>query len=812
MFAVVFAASFCLVLGAKAQSYNRYVKPLWLQDATGEMPETWGWQKDPKSMEALAYLASTLAFDSDEFGCAQPLVRGWPSPTQYSVSDKPSECSKATLARCPSNRAKSSAGAGTAIDKVGLEKFLKTLGPWGYCSTNGQDRLELMGQFSPELEALPFYKDNFIAKASGSSAHLQDSYALIPRALRRQALSTLRQMIDFSRGGTCDDYRKNKNVLWRHIIERPAYYYDCAYRVPKDVAPPSNPLITAFTNSNQDVTFVPRVQDAWPPAHDLDSKECVKPLAKLYFESTNCSGPALLYFDMAKKDLNFFRVRDKSVPAQSVVELSATTAPKYGDVQSAKKMVWTAYFTEILDKTIYYTSVGGDAYRRTVRFIEQPTTDIDVTHHDAVDAPYIQAYVRMGETANAQYNSIHSVLVPGTACRLTVSGTLPTDPSLKYAPPSGAGSGYYGYLDRVPGNARHYSGVILRQYRDIFADPVVDLANDPTKIRAMITNQYFMNVLDFIKPANAAAPSSIELESMYPVSMTGPSASPPPAPATAPPAIRTVKINEWWVPDEFGDKTGLAQGLMCGEGEELYSLGRNDADFGSYTKDFFRKTAPTPSQFCARYLFSRQPRRDAATGVDILGDAGNPLPDMSFLSNGVRGGAMICENDPLIQSVTAVDFSGGANNFYDPGPSDGVIVAPPAVSYLNRLNANHILISVLGSMPAPKVLDSATFFDRNAPSGSKIGGIANRAIGLGDPVRGNPYPDSGAMAAGIQPSIPTNYGFCVATRLSPELPNSSMGPLAIPMRNYMIDLVVNNTSGLGPNVPPYNTPPHCSLP
>ncbi len=758
----VFAGQIVVLVFSTGSAFSQStftVNSDWFRQVEDSKTTNWAWQTNPELLSAISYMAAGVAFDYDEYKA---------DPTWGSK--------ESVFNRCPRPE----------TDET--ESFISRFSNIGYCTMkDARSGIDFLGRPPIEIRETKYFRDHFRDRANGTSAHIADSYAILPLALRRQGLATLTQIWAPM---SCPVYKSNKNIQQKREIAAPAIFYDCAYR---------DPTLPALGNQ---IPFTPR--DRGLPSHlgERLGGECTARGHSFYFLGENCQGQALVYLNMTEKDFDFVRLRDESDWSGAITTRTPAPAERAGLAAEIKK----AFFTEIVDRTIY-AAPTGEVFRRTVEF----TGDgVGLNHSQAnkADLENMRLYWR------GDLNQIQSAyVVVGNEWRCRRRGDFTAPDHL----PSG-GSGYYAYLDRIPGPIEKHAGFIARQYRDVYIDvdeefKADDFATREMKRRALVRNNYTLEVYDLDYDEDRSATGGpIHTASWlhkFPVSRVGPqypvnynvdirgqaryfsnrlpgmtTATPlDQAPLPVPDLIavagtnyhrvnsQAISINEYWTEDPYSDSLGIFPALTCSPGENMTFIGRNNRAWDS------RKSEGDAVKDCLRFPLSKRMRL-STDPTNAFGPAGNPLSDLSFLSFGAVASAMFCNGDPATLSSVS-------NSYRNPGGAAATAFAlPGSASDQNMLD----YLSKIDDWRS-RVIGADQFFEANSTAAMSIG---SRSLWLGDETK--------QIA-----DLPINYGQCVVKKMPNESPLHSMGPLSIPMQHYLIDLVIENVdkldSGQAPNCP-----------
>lgn len=776
----------------------RDVRAEWYTQATGVYRERYAWQMDRGFLNALVYQLNLYVYDMNTYGCK----------LGADVDPMGASC-LAPMQKCPNTVTPKETG-------LDLPTFLAAFAQYGYC----RDKEEVTGtNFPASVKNSPLFRTNFENQLA-EYAPFQESYASVPVALRRTIHALTKNIWSHM---TCNDFNTKKNVVTTRVVSAPIMNYDCAaYQEGK--------------NTTTDFPFVPRDRGM--------NGRCVQ-RTHIYFTGPNCTGTPLFLASTNKnvKNLAFFRVRspdsglleDKNMivqppalpitPPPGPVEIFNNTfvafdgppvrkydlallrfyrthdyttgdGATYGNINPS--MVAHAYYTEILDKTIYY-AFENEAFRRTVKFVPVSTAG------STADAPYIKAYLEKSDVQSyySDLDTDFTKFVASAPVCVSGNGSIP--------------DGLYGVLDAVEGSVSRYSGVVFNHYRDR------SIKTDDVAINSALKDHtYDLGTRNVACGAASLAETLVptnrpKITDLYPVTATShravgtdhpcgrsldSSSTPATYPYQQPPAVsgtvyydgfKPRTIHEWWSESPISDKTGLLQAVTCRVDENLIGLGRNSRNFGLDT-DPNRGTLERAQHYCLRYPFGREFRTDASTGQVLFSDTGSPLPEVSTLTRGTIAGAMVCEDDEYVMTnPNPLNFQARIESPVTPGYTMFNYAAKvPSVAGVSMLS----VIASRGATGGKKVINASAvdaqneFLQTKWPGGDSILPVAARGFKMGDP--------------GAEDALPRNYGLCARFKTLPEHRDYLMGPLAIPVRNYLILLVGRNTNEM-----PLARPPKC---
>jgi hypothetical protein len=689
------------------------IRPEWYslaKDGAGQ--ERYAWQSNPTFTDALIYLASSMIFDANAYAC-----------TNFT---DPNTCFD-FMSRCPKPK-----DINGALDTKGHALFMDNFNYFNYCRMNSEAaRAEMTGNVPDAVKSATVYNAKFMPLAP-SNGYLIDSYALLPKDLRRHTMGVIKQM--WSGIKTCTEFKQRRNVISLREIEAPVGFYDCAYRDHE----PGDP--SGRQAKNEGVDFVPRDRG--------NQTESCLGRRTLYFDGPDCTGTAHVL--VSDTESAFYRQR----PQTAENSLITLTDAEFGSRSAEDKVALT---TEILDRTIYY-SYYDEPYRRAVRYNGTNVVPY-LTNRNQIKSFY--------DDDNAGATPPASPLPAGRACRTATHGPTGNIPA----------TGQFGYLDRLPGTVHDYSGFIYRQWRDNHPD-------DPSTLNAEQQTALVRNLI----PKYRVFPG-------FPRQLHGKSCKTPGAAGAICAAdnlpIGQVSLREWWSDDDYGDRSGTLRAAMCGPSEVLVSLGRNRKNY-SYRPASSPNYDSTAGPYCLRYLISSEPRIATVNGSSALatGDTGVPLSEMSSLSRGVAGGAMVCETDPvLMQKLPAYQVGR-----FDPSQADGT--RADDFNYTAKIDLTRAAILPIFEKRAASgttynnssaLLDEKSFRSEFAVADAVMP-VPYRAVGLGNP----------------NATVAMNYGRCVLLRTELDHPERAMGPLAIPLRNYITQIMELNLDEM-----PAGTPPNC---
>lgn len=472
--------------------------PDWFIPNTGSGNQTYSWQQDSRYYDALAYDVSMIMFDLHNFDCFNPAT--------------PEKCFN-SMQRCPVPRTKNSGSP----DNTGWDNFMSNFnyglsGGNGYC-TSYDEMIGASAQYPTTIINSSVFNNNFSSsKLANREGYFLESYASVPKSIRRSATAIIKQIMNGVKNGiptssvpasvppnskmTCtgagatESFKSFRNFSEypdsidinpgnginesRRPIKGPVGFYDCAQRT----------YSTSFYPS-QGVDFTIRDRGNNSDFKCVDKRE-------IYFENSDCTG--LAYVDLntstqPAKDFYRFRssfitpldvnsavvdlnqppynpstsnilaqvlsnsvVNPYGVP-KSMINVLDDFANSSGFGESSKKAIVVAYFTEILDRTIYFAK-NDEVFRRTLKFnyTGGPMSPLSTYYKNFID------------------DSFQAGPLTAPHSKMTTAGVCVT---LTAASVNGK---YFGYLDRLGGDISDYSGYVMRPYRDIDpAAPASDL-------------------------------------------------------------------------------------------------------------------------------------------------------------------------------------------------------------------------------------------------------------------------------------------------------------------------------------------------
>lgn len=838
-----FALSMLLLLNSHAETASAQAsgetvdyglpRSEWYTVSAGSYRERYSWQHDRGFLNGIVYQLGLYVYDVKTYGCQQSLDL-----------DPVGRSCLAPMQRCPfTSSTKDPATPGT------LTTFLKAFEPYGYCS----DPDELQGRVPQTIKDTKLYQTSF-EQNTDEYAAFQESYAAVPLALRRTIHSMTKNLWS---NMTCSEFNAKKNIVSTRKVEAPVLNYDCAIYQKRLNGQPAD------VNLTQGVPFLPRDRGIYG--------KCVS-RQHIFFTGPNCTGTplALVRTDRVNKDLSFIRVRspgelEAGRDPEMVAEpptyqdgatfvhfpLSADGSVRYdvpilreyrlrdfnpgtNPVDAAREPLHTpgvspsqvarAYYTDILDKTIYY-AYNNESFRRTVSFVNQPGVVTGVT-----DMPYIKALEDRSVIRSyyADGDSDFSRFTPSAPYLETPNCVNVSNPAASAIP-----DGYFGYLDAVEGMVNRYSGVILNHYRDrtIELDGIPAASREPYR-QALLDHQYLLGARDgacrpnpvaslpFSDPTLPPEGQPYLITSVYPMTKSThrrlatdpflamdpdkcpstPTPTVPPPPVFNPDTVADTRfqsrlIREWWSESPRSDKTGFYQALSCRPDEVLIGLGRNNENFSIYSNPA-KGTLGAPERYCMRYLFGQEARTDD-DGKYLYSDVGSLLPEMASSQKGVVAGAMMCEGDPFVVAAPASSLLRMRIETADPLVLDerDYSASIPAGTFMDVMASKGAAPGVLKAFAATSDPATNEFLNNLYPDGSALLTIPARAYKLG-------YPD-----AEIDGYLPKNYGYCARFKSLPEHRNYLFGPLSTPVRNYIMLLLTRNVNDI-----PSGKPPKCPAP
>lgn len=435
---------------------NPSVSSAWFNASPNGSFTRYQWQSDPAALDALAFLARSLVYDAGHLQCDLK-----PATNPFKFEEK--SCS-AQLVRCPRLAHQSSAfaaGGGDTTLKNNVALLLSGFSTFNYCgmgplNAQGGPPDEaiwgMLGYLPSSVVESAVFKSSFVnflqqretynGTPVPGRAYAVDTYAVLPRSVRRQAMGVMKQYLAESVGRGCQVYAEGKsNVDSVHDTVEPAYYYDCAYQSvlgdaasyqARDSGQPAfrNLLPYALSDAanikirKEGVESARRFSCVDRPYHPSRNPEDP---GLIFFTGPNCTGNALIYvpFESETTDLwspgpAFYRLRQPFngasasppvyeteryrtlTPAQlqewSQILLPANRSAQFPLLSSsqlqdpnaapglANKLEAFAHFLEILDRKIYSISEPGSgpierrlAFRRTVRFRYRGHADISAS-------------------------------------------------------------------------------------------------------------------------------------------------------------------------------------------------------------------------------------------------------------------------------------------------------------------------------------------------------------------------------------------------------------------------------------------------
>lgn len=936
---------FFILIGPLLAQGQLQVSPDWFTYNTGGGSHTYSWQADQKHFEALAYNVSAVLFDLHNFDCFD--------------SANPQKCLN-NFQRCPVPRTKSDGTPDvgswdTFMDNFDIPDYdvFPTLGSdpledLGYCT----DQKQMIGEYSTTIMTSPVINKNFAPSyLSNRQGFFLDSYAAVPKAIRRSASAIAKQMMNGIKFGlpvtvgpdtpakakmNCDgsggyinfknfrnfaEYNFDKELPagndTRRQIKGPIGFYDCAQR---EIG--NNNYVTP---PNDEVEYTLRDRGNNPDFKCVDKRD------QVYFEEEDCIGYAYINLGSNPTPKDFYRYRSNvNDIEQAVVDL--TQAPysfgssalgmmldddpggydnpentsktmhnfledfaiSTGGFETEKKSIVVSYFTEILDRTIYYVK-DDEIFRRTLKFgYTGGSTSLPANYENYITHEFTFA----NASSAPKSKMIPTSVAPFYSC---INLSNPARAALV--------GDHFGYLDRIAGTVQDYSGYVMRPYREINTNP-----SNATEKRALFVNTIKMKAfgppedygdgypydgdnwnefLDFIKLYYPFARTPMVRELGYPLSSpasgSGPGfdnvnkpsgpydncqginldtilnggslyldPSPPagmlcqvvcPGPVSGiPGSCRqtgstswqakcdatcyrdkeeyeskpwTITRREWWTEDSIADKSGFLNVLTCSPDENMIALGKEDpmTTFTTTPGPYpgYRASPPALNplsgnaycssldgsdpakcirpggggfkedfnKYCVRYLVGKKVRRDEVSGETAYGPFGNVLADMSALSLGVVGGAMVCEDDEIYVKKASASATQGPYMYAAKHPNG----LGGYSNYNLKLDNDAYFFKEAKDSPVTPGMDIdvilETKFDSPGPSTGREMTIPARSLGLGNP----------------SAKLPMLYGLCVRPKLELDYPTLRMGPLSLPFRNYIVDYMILNTDG-GASVPP----------
>lgn len=666
--------------------------PDWFLPSSGSANHSYAWQQDPKYYDALAYNVSMILFDLHNFDCFDPA--------------SPEKCFN-SMQRCPVPRTKTDGSPDNNSWDDFMENFNNPRGGYdnGYCTSYTEligDTSGATAQYPANIISSPLFNSNFSnTKLTNRQGYMLDSYAVVPKALRRSAVATTRQIMNGVKFGiptstlplplqvflptntkmTCDgsggteNFKNFRNFATyndnidinpnngtnesRRPIKGPVGFYDCAQRVNTSHFP------------SQGVDFTIRDRGINPDNKCVDQRV-------IYFSDNDCTGYA--YFDQGTTEpaKDFYRFRDISSADEAVVDLSQTPftgsgpgadilarslnldsypnpfgpgvtktmhqvltdfSTDSGSNENRKKAIVVAFYTEILDRTIYYAK-NDEIFRRTVIFDYQGGSKTPLSSNYQNFIKHRRFIANFSDAPDSRRNTDGSCDNLNGGQKNALIGH------------------YMGYLDRLDGNITDYSGFVMRPYREITPTAPASMQRAlyvntiPTKTfgtwGGYVDNGTFNlnqmgDFLDFLELYYPVARSPMVKEDNYgPANQNGPGSDnvfepsgkdcgPPslgsgtnignlinilPVPAfpsnilcrvTCPAGSGSagdcndslstpwsvvckstcyssqkryqpieVTRREWWTPDGYADKSGLLNVLSCAPDEHLLAIGKED--------------------------------------------------------------------------------------------------------------------------------------------------------------------------------------------------------------------------------------------
>ncbi len=276
---------------------------------------------------------------------------------------------------------------------------------------------------------------------------------------------------------------------------------------------------------------------------------------------------------------------------------------------------------------------------------------------------------------------------------------------------------------------------------------------------------------------------------------------------------RTI-VREQWKDDLPSDESGLVSGLFCKRGESLLSLGRNRSHFSGTPQRWVDATTFGPSSddrpdhhACVRHLFPPVVSSQASRQV---GPVGNPILALEAMGDGVAGGAMACSYDPisirkladfsslpatLRMPISQVLFVAEPTGIRDP-IAPWRLVIPSSTTWTSSTYARPSNLTLAAGLASLINGDPSHLIPSNVtvPQRGVALGLLNRHSAALDPgvgPEGEWYP-AGAPATWITPAIPVNYGRCVQFKGLAQHPGVPLGPFALPLRNYLLEVLQLN--------------------